>query len=145
MKLPKSLTKVTGFSKLVTLFLVIAFVFVAFLGGMMWDRQFSQVAQITPTPTPIQQVQISCNRDSDCILSDLSENTTLCCPNTACTNLERGSVMAVNVTWLSTYKTSICAQRACPMIFAVCTKQLLEKNSHFTAVCVRSTCQKVSK
>lgn len=52
-KLPKSLTKVTAFSKALALLLILAFIAVAFYAGMMFDQKYlSSLSQVVPTPTP---------------------------------------------------------------------------------------------
>ncbi len=51
-KLSKSLTHVTGFSKILALFLILAFLGVAFLAGMMFQKEAgSMMNTFSPTPT----------------------------------------------------------------------------------------------
>ena len=51
-KLPKSLTKVTGFSKIVALLLILAFIISAFYAGIMFQQKYVVIlSAITPTPT----------------------------------------------------------------------------------------------
>lgn len=141
-KLPKSLTKVTGFSKALALLLILAFITVAFYAGMMFQQKYTEVAAtITPTPTPIVAGQTSCNTDSDCTLTTSEVS---CCPNTKCLRYSDPQIIAVSSTWLKTERISICGVRVmCPMYAVMCTREITEENAHYSAKCIQHICTKV--
>lgn len=144
-KLPKSLTRVTTFSKLLAVFIIFAFIVSAFYAGIMFQQKYSsQLLSVTPTPTPAVSEQTACQNDSDCILTDISRSA-LCCPNTACLDLSKDYVVAMNSAWVATRKENLCSGSMCPMIAAMCTKEITEKNTHYSAKCVSNVCTKVRK
>lgn len=49
-KLPKSLTKVTGFSKLLAFTLIVIFLFCAFFVGMLYEKQIGDMHSTVVTP-----------------------------------------------------------------------------------------------
>lgn len=145
-KFPKSLTRVTGFSKFLALLLILGFLFVAFYAGVLFDQQYVRLGQNNlPAPTQAISEQSYCAQDSDCVLTtDNTQNS--CCPNTHCLNLSDNSTIAVNEKWLTNEKISACGEKhMCPMIAAICTKDIQEKNSHYSAKCVSHMCTKVQQ
>jgi len=157
-RLPKSLTRVTTFSKLIAFFVILGFMVSAFYAGFLFNQKYSSVlSSITPTPTPsssgqtgvqsgptpVVSAQTSCNTDSDCMLTTANTQNS-CCPNTRCLNFADSSTIAVNSKWLESQKSSVCGQHyMCPMIMAVCTRQITEENAHYSAKCVQHVCTKV--
>jgi len=146
-KLPSSLTQVTAFSKILALILILIFVLFGFYLGMQYQKKVSSLGiDVTPTPTAQIAAQTSCQTDSDCLLANTNTESSLsfCCPNTKCLDLGSQDVMAVNTLWLQSQKTSVCsAHYMCPMIAALCTRQITENNSHYQAKCIQNTCQKI--
>lgn len=144
MKLPKSLTRVTPFSKSLALLLTIAFIAVAFYSGMLFQQKAVEIAgNVTPTPTPIMSPKTSCSVDSDCVFT--TEDTKLsCCPNTRCIRYGDEGVIAVSASWFEKERTSVCgARNVCPMFAIMCTRSITEENNHYSAKCVRAVCTKV--
>lgn len=141
-KLPKSLTRVTGFSKVLALLMFLAFIASAFYAGFLFDEQYRNLA-ITISPTPSPSTQTMCQTDSDCTLTT-ADVAASCCPNTRCLNFADATTIAVNVQWLESQKTHVCgASRICPMFATMCTRDIVAGNSHYSAKCVRDACQKV--
>lgn len=144
MRLPKSLTRVTGFSKTLAFLLLLIFIGSAFYGGMMFQQKYAAViATITPTPTPISNNQVACSADSDCTLTTVNVQNS-CCPNTRCVRYADEGIIAVNTAWLATEKNAVCGvRRMCPMIAVMCTRSITEENAHYSAKCVQNICRKV--
>lgn len=146
-KIPGSLTRVTAFSKILALILILIFVLFGFYLGMQYQKKLSSLGiDVTPTPTPVVTSQTSCQKDSDCILAntDTANTTAYCCPNTKCIDLGSSNVTAVNAAWFGSEKSSVCSGHyMCPMIAVLCTRPITENNRHYQARCVQNTCQKV--
>lgn len=144
MRLPKSLTRVTGFSKIIAFLLLLIFIGSAFYGGMLFQQKYAAViATITPTPTPISNNQIACTTDSNCTLTTSNVQNS-CCANTRCVRYADERIIAVNAIWLAQEKNAVCGvRRMCPMIAVICTRSITEENAHYSAKCVQNVCQKV--
>ena len=150
MKLPKSLTKVTTFSKLLAVFLFFAFLGSAFYAGIIFDQKFNTtINDIFRNPSPIQwgtayvSEKVTCTKDNDCVLTT-SNTQSACCPNITCLHLADTSSIAVNGKWLVGQKQSVCGQRyMCPMIAMMCPQGVLVENAHYSAKCIQHVCQKV--
>lgn len=141
--LPTSLTRVTTFSKLLAVCIIFGFILAAFYAGIVFQQKYSsELLAVTPTPTQAPSEEIVCQKDSDCTLSDVSQSA-LCCPNTVCKDLSKDYVRAYSAKWLATRKQHLCSGTFCPMIMAMCTKEITLSNSHFSAKCVQNSCQKV--
>ena len=145
-RLPRSLTRVTTFSKLVALFVIAGFLVSAFYAGFLFNQKYgSAISSITPTPTSAAAVndQTSCSVDSDCTLADMSDNS-LCCPNIKCSDYSKDYEQAVNTQWFTQYQNGKCGTRhMCPMIAMMCAKGVLEENAHYSAKCISHVCTKV--
>lgn len=143
-KLPKSLIRVTAFSKLIALFVIVGFLVSAFYAGYLFSQKYgSALSEITPTPTPISNEQTSCSVDSDCILTS-ADTKNSCCPNLKCLDYADSSTVAVNGMWAKEEKTSVCGVHImCPMIATMCPRQISEENQHYQAKCVEHVCTKV--
>lgn len=146
-KLLKPLIKVTAFSKLLALLLIIIFVLFGFYLGLEYGKQVGMIgAVITPLPTPTLQNQFSCTTDNDCTLMDSkAQGVGLCCSNlTRCMDPRNDSVIAVNTKWFTQKKQTDCSQTtACPMIAMMCTYPVVMAQQHYHASCVNTMCQKV--
>lgn len=142
--LPNSLTRVTGFSKILALLIILAFIGSAFYAGAAFDAQYHGVfARVTPTPTPaLPTAQTACQTDSDCVIVSANSVDT-CCPNTKCINYGSASAVAVNVQWLQSQRKSVCSGKFCPMYAVMCTREITEENAHYHAACVQHVCRKV--
>lgn len=149
MQLPKSLTRVTGFSKALAVLIIFIFMMFAFYLGIQYQKKAASLGvDVSPTPTvaPVQDNQATCETDTDCVLAftNTDETSAFCCPNTRCLDVSKTDVKAVNSNWLGAEKNSVCVNhRMCPMIATICTKQIQESNSHYSAKCIHNTCQKV--
>lgn len=145
MNLPNSLTTVTFFSKILALVVILIFILSGFYAGTLYQKEVDQKA-VYPTTQPASD-KTTCTKDSDCILSEISNDTTAtCCPNTRCLDLSKSNVKAVNNNWLNDQKRSICqGHYMCPMIYALCTKEITQANSHYGAKCESKMCVKVYK
>lgn len=143
-KLPKSLTRVTAFSKLIALFIIVGFVVSAFYAGYLFNQKYaSALSAISPTPTPIANEQTSCSVDSDCVLSS-ADTKNFCCPNLKCLDNASTATIAVNRNWLTGEKTAVCGEHhLCPMIMTMCTRQITQENQHYQAKCIEHVCTKV--
>lgn len=136
-KLPKSLTKVTGFSKLVALFVILGFLASAFYAGVLFNQKYS-----LNTSSPVATEETTCSADSDCSLADITTGN-LCCPNTRCTDYSKTNEQAYNSQWLQSEKFNQCKGRMCPMIAVICTKEITEENMHYSAKCISHVCTKI--
>ncbi|HSD98126.1 MAG TPA: hypothetical protein VLB73_00330 [Patescibacteria group bacterium] len=142
-KLPKSLTRVTSFSKLVALFVILGFLLGAFYAGILFQKNYGSLSLgLAPTPTPFASDENACTSDSDCVLADLSSQG-LCCPNTKCADFSQESVRAVSSAWLTNHTFNQCKGRMCPMIMVICTRNITEENKHYNAKCISHVCTKV--
>lgn len=142
-KLPKSLTRVTTFSKLIALFVFLAFIVSAFYAGMLFQKKAGDLTFTTPTPTPqLVSEQTQCQINTDCTLADINK-TAACCPNARCLDLSKEDVSAVNLAWLQKYQKELCVKKICPMIMTICAKQITEENKRYSAKCINNICQKV--
>lgn len=143
-RLPRSLIRVTLFSKILALLLMLAFLGVAFYSGMQFQQKYVEIAGTTiPTPTPAVQDKMLCRTDSDCLFT--TKDTALsCCPNTRCIRYADEGILAVNAMWFKQQQENICgAKHVCPMYAVVCTKSITEENNHYTAKCIQHVCTKV--
>lgn len=143
-QLPTSLTRVTRFSKILALLLILAFIGSAFYAGVAFDSQYHEFfASTTPTPTPaVPTAQTTCQTDSDCVIASINA-ADLCCPNTKCINLASASSVAVNTQWLISQRQNVCGRKLCPMYAVMCTREITQENAHYHAKCVQHVCQKV--
>lgn len=144
MRLPKSVTTVTPFSKLLAFVLILTFLVTSFFLGMLFQKETSEIADIrVPIPTPMPVGQSSCSMDSDCMLTAVNAKDS-CCPNIKCLDFASSDTIAVNEQWFTLQKQAVCGvQYACPMIALICSQKIVKENTHYAAQCVSHVCQKV--